>query len=275
MAWAAAEALSLGAPIHLISALDLDAPAISGASAIALDSVAEGLESGTRTVLEEAAARLSSLAPGVGVSAQLVAGKAARALLDASATAAVVVLGSARAGALQQLLLGTTSISVVALAKCPVVVVGAQVPVGGDIVVAVDGSAHSAAALDYAFASAQRLGCGVQALAVWYVEIVDGVVATTPGSPQFEQVQAHYREMVDRVVAPRQAAYPQVPITVEVRRGSVPKVLVESAANARLLVLGTRGRGGIKGLLLGSVSRKVLNSATVPVAVLTATSTPR
>ena len=96
------------------------------------------------------------------------------------------------------------------------------------------------------------------------------MVVTTPGTDAWNAVEAKYRAVADRIVEPLRAAHPDVDCTVEVLRGAPAKVLAERSADAGLLVMGTRGRGGFAGMLLGSQSQRVLETATSPVMLVRA-----
>ena len=267
LTWAAREALSRNAPVHIISAIDMDLPLLSSGEAVPLAMVEEQLQVDLGRRLQEAAEQVMASAPGTAVSAYSASGKASSALLAAGETAALIVLGSASAGRLQRIFLGSTSTSVVGLAACPVVVVGAAPPETGDVVAAFDGSAPALAALEYAAATAARLGVGLRVVSVWFLEVVDGIVAADPESPQFASVQQRYGAKVEAAVAPLRARYADLVITAVVRQGRAVDVLTEESRTAQLLVCGRRGRG-LAATLLGSVSRKLLQSAEVPVAVV-------
>src|SRR5699024_8798009 len=102
----------------------------------------------------------------------------------------------------------------------------------------------------------------------WNVEVENGVVVTEPGSAEWETVDRRYRDMAERTIAADREAHPEIDVTVEVHHGRAADVLVEVAQGADLLVVGSRGRGGFRGMLLGSVSQRVLGRATCPVGVL-------
>ncbi|MFC7615699.1 universal stress protein [Actinokineospora soli] len=161
--------------------------------------------------------------------------------------ACLVVLGSRGLGGFGGLLLGSTAVQVAAHARCPVVVVRGER--SGDVVVGVDGSAHSVEAIAFAFGEAQRLGAGV--------------VAVTAGSQEDEAARA-----LAESVAGWAERYPDVPVRRSVVRGHAARALVDAAADAALLVVGSRGAGGFRGMLLGSVSQGVLHHATCPVAIV-------
>ena len=138
----------------------------------------------------------------------------------------------------------------------------------GRVVVGIDGSEHSRLAFQHALDAAALRGRTVTTVTSWNVEVENGVVVTEPGSPEWEAVDARYRAMAERTIAEARAAHPDITVEVEVRHGRAADSLVEVAEGADLLLVGSRGRGGFRGMLLGSVSQRVLALATCPVAVL-------
>ena len=196
--------------------------------------------------------------------------RAEQALIDASRSAYLIVVGSQPRSGLDRLLLGRTSLATVSHASCPVVIIPAGSPPDpqGPVMVGVDGSEQSALALARAFDIADSRGRPLVAVATWHVQVVDGVVVTTPGTPAYEQVVATQRESVERLVAPLRERHPGVEVEIRVVQGKPARTLVAEAADAVLLVVGSRGRGGFRGMLLGSVSHEVLERATCPVMVV-------
>lgn len=130
-----------------------------------------------------------------------------------------------------------------------------------DIVVGVDGSENSAKALRWAIAEAKLRGVRVRAVLTWsYMGQSDAVlgVGTTNDDAQ---------RALRAVIA--SAADGDDDLVDAVTVNDLPvDGLLEQARTAELLVVGSRGRGGLKGLLLGSTSRTVVERATVPVVVI-------
>jgi nucleotide-binding universal stress UspA family protein len=87
---------------------------------------------------------------------------------------------------------------------------------------------------------------------------------------EWAEIGAEDEVVVDAILAPWLARYPDVTVSRVVARERPSDALVEAGDGAALLVVGSRGRGGFAGLLLGSVSRQVLQHATCPVAVVRA-----
>ncbi len=187
----------------------------------------------------------------VAVSTLALSGPVAGTLCDQTNDASMVVLGSRGLGGFAGLLLGSVSVAVAAHAHCPVVVVrdGSSVPGGGPVLVGVDDSDEARLAVEFAFAEAALRGVDLLALH-----------ATDRG--------ADPRPVLDEVLRAPAARHPGVTVRTRTLPGMAGQALAECSDEAQLLVVGSRGRGGFHGLLLGSVSQQVLHWAKCPVAVV-------
>ncbi len=191
----------------------------------------------------------------------LVCGAAARALCAQSAGADMLVVGSRGAGGLAGLLLGSVSFQVAAHARVPVTVVRSHWrPVPGDnpapVVVGVDGSPGSQAALELAIMEAALRD--VPLVAVCALADAAGAVGVA------RSIEADFGSAITRA----QADHPGVLVRARVEQGSPRTALLAAAAQAQLLVVGARGRGGLRDMSLGSVSVAVLHHAPCPVSVV-------
>jgi len=142
--------------------------------------------------------------------------------------------------------------------------------VGGRIVVGVDGSAHARQALHFALAEAALRDARVDVVGSW---AVPPLAATGVGMiPAFDLLRAELgdsaSEVLTRELADAADAAAGVEVEQRVAQGDAAAVLVEAAVGAELLVVGSRGRGGVTGTVLGSVSRACLHHAPCPVAVV-------
>ncbi|GLX36981.1 universal stress protein [Streptomyces lavendulae] len=135
------------------------------------------------------------------------------------------------------------------------------------IVVGVDGSAHSKEALRWAVGQARATGSRVHAVMSWQWNTNPFAVGTVE---QAELVSAEEgaRQRLADTVAEAVGASPGVPVFRRVEQGPPAQVLVEASREAELTVVGTRGYGGIKGSLLGSVSQQVVQYAASTVVVV-------
>ncbi|MGJ7440980.1 universal stress protein [Aquipuribacter sp. MA13-6] len=270
--WAAAEATEQRRPLHLVHAFSwpLTRPRVS------LDSPDEGLVgSGLRTdaeqVLAEAEAQAHSASPGLEVTTELVVAGPAAAVLAGAEGAHVLVLGSRGLGGFRGLLVGSVSAEVATHAPCPVVVVrapadGPDQPSGptGRVVVGVDGSDVSALAVGFAFERAARRGLGLTAVRAWELP-----AATNPwGVTVADRMQEDERQALAASLEPWQSRFPDVDVDPRLVNGHAGQALVAASDGAELVVVGSRGRGGFAGVLLGSVSQAVLHHACGPVAVV-------
>lgn len=133
----------------------------------------------------------------------------------------------------------------------------------GRIVVGVDGSPASADALSWAARQAELTGAAIEAVTSWEYPMAFG------GYPAANEIDwpANARSVLDSALdqALGEAADP---VTRTVVEGHPAKVLIDAAAGAELLVVGSRGHGGFAGLLLGSVSEYVVAHAPCPVLVV-------
>lgn len=268
--WAAAEASATSAPLHLVHAVDLGTPLSAYGELLTSPDIVNKVEQESVRVVTAALDRAVERNPGLAVTTALPTGAPAGALLNAADGARLLVVGSARKTRAERIVLGTTSISVVAHAPCPVILVPDDAATTGDgrVVVGIDGSDHSRLAFRHALEAAVLRGKTVTTVTSWNVEVENGVVVTEPGSAEWEAVDKRYRAMAERTIAADRDAHPDVVVTVEVHHGRAADTLVEVAQGADLLVVGSRGRGGFRGMLLGSVSQRVLGRATCPVGIL-------
>ena len=176
-----------------------------------------------------------------------------------------MVVGAPARGHLERILLGSVALPVVAHAHCPVVVVPGDTLVAEPrrILVAVDGSDASSRAVEMAFTIADATGATVTAVVGWNLEIHEGVVVTEHSSERWAAVERRYAAVGHGIVDPVSARHPGVEVDVVVRHGSPARAVVETAAelDVDLVVVGSRGLGGFRGLLLGSVSRRVVEHA--------------
>ena len=197
---------------------------------------------------------------------RLECGGVAEALLGLADSATELVLGARGGGGFDRLRLGSVVGQVVAHAGCPVTVVRAPAGSTG-VVVGVDGSDNSRAALEYGFRFAVEHQLPVQAMYVhpWAAVPLPGFGYQLV-DPQTTQDAG--QRLVDDTVAPLAAKFPEVPVESTVVSGHPAGVLADTSRGATLLVVGSRGHGGFTGLVLGSVSQAVLRHAHCPVTIV-------
>ena len=188
-------------------------------------------------------------------------------LLRASVSDDLLVVGSRGHGRAEDLFIGSVSQHLARHAPCPVVVV--RPAHGADshrIVVGVDGSATSSAALEQACRRAERTGETVVALHAWRTHAPSTDVWNS--EPRAQEGLAHRQVLLAESVAGMRVDHPDVVIEQEAVPVAPVRCLVDASRGASLLVVGSHGLGFFGGLLLGSVSQAVLQRAECPVMVV-------
>ena len=271
--WARDEAALRGASLDVVHVWAPPAP-ISEVSAMASFTDEPAYEKAARDLVAAAAESLA-LEPGgpTAVAARTERGYPPSAvLLDQAAAADLLVVGTRGHGGFAGLLLGSTSQQVVHHAQGPVAIVPptAPLPDQGDVVVGVDGSEGSAHALRWAVDEAAARGARLSVVHGWWTPypIPPGGLGLAPADPeQFaEQSKTLLQEMVDDAVA-RTGRRPADIELLPIQEPAAP-ALLDRARDATLLVVGSRGRGGFTGLLLGSTSQQCVHHATCAVVVV-------
>lgn len=280
--WAAAEAQARGWGLRLVCAYSL--PSFTAASLdggyAALDDTA--IQEGAAGVLAEAVARVEGT--GVPVTAKVHTGDAAGVLVELSREARLAVVGTRGRGGFADRLLGTVSSALPAHAHCPTVVVplrdehGRRVSDDAEIppvrpvrriVVGVDGSSQAERALRHAIREAEAWGAELSAVAGVPLGSTSGVLAWLPAAVDHDQVLRDMTEGLNVVVDRALTDHPDLTVRRIVLDGSGAELLTEFSTATDLIILGSRGRGGFAGLLLGSTSQAVLHHASCPVMVVT------
>ncbi|AYD90451.1 universal stress protein [Actinomyces sp. 2119] len=269
--WAVARASRQGWRVHVLCAYSL--PSFTTASLdggyAALDDSA--IRSGAQAVVDEAIARAQGT--GVTVTSSLETGDPAGVLVDLSDEATLSVVGTRGGGGFADRLLGTVSSALPAHGHCPTVVVpqrtqGADYTPVRRIVVGVDGSSSARKALHWAVAEAEAWGAELTAIAAVPMASGAGALAWLPAAVDREQVLADVRSGLDRAVAEALEGSSEVVVRRHALDGNPAELMAEFSTAVDLVVVGSRGRGGFSGLLLGSTSQAVLSHASCPVMVV-------
>lgn len=270
--WAAREARRRGLALRLVEAFawsDTTPLEVELASRDYRDMLLRTM----RDQLDAAGATAEAAAPGIRVDKEVVAGYPARVLRAESERAALLVVGGRGVGGVLGLLVGSVAVSMAARAACPVVVVpdtgNEPVPADAPVVVGVDGSSHSEAAVAFAYEAASLRGAPLVAVHAW-----SDLPFDAEGAPMIDWnvIQPAEQEVLAERLAGWAEKFPDVDVRRVVVQDRPAHALLEQAARARLLVVGSRGRGRLPALVLGSVSNAVLHRARCPVAVVRADS---
>jgi nucleotide-binding universal stress UspA family protein len=262
--WALDEAARTGAQVEFFYAYEWPewAPAASTIPAPAVWPDGE-TDRAIKGMLHEAvtAAKLSH--PGVRTGISIVHASAALTLIERSADASLIVVGSRGHSAVAGLL-GSVSVAVSAHAHCPVIVVRGDAAPTQPVVAGVDDSPSAHLALDFAVEQAAARGVPLRVIRTF--RPVTGIWEDSPLVTR--TVTAEERRPLDDLVAGWRTKYPQLEISAEAVVDHPANALALAGTTAQLLVVGTRGRGAVRGMLLGSVSQHLLHHAACTVAVV-------
>lgn len=275
--WAVRRARRLQLPLRVVHSMSAYNPLVAGFGQLAIIEDSE-LAVAAKDLMADAQARVASTAPDLVVHTEILVGTPAAALLDAVAGAESLVVGYRRHGHVFELLLGSTSSQVAADSTCPVVVVrGDEPPVppgseAGRVVVGLDESPASLRALEFALAEAQDRDLELTIVHSWRGggggltwhrshRVQDPTTAT-----EATEV-AELRTTLD-ALAGCVGSFGDVESRLSLTTRPAADALIDASAGAAIVVVGSRGRGSLASMLLGSVSHAVLEHARCPVAVL-------
>jgi nucleotide-binding universal stress UspA family protein len=218
-------------------------------------------------LLDNAVARAHSMHPDLEVTQALQDGYASEALVAASRTAALVVVGATGHGILSQASVGPTAMQVVTHARCPVLVVGHETSgeprQGGRVIAGVDGSDASMHAVQVAHREAAVLGGPLLVVHAWQARSAGDPTLTHASS--WDDYAARLEESVEAALADERRAHPDVKVEYEVVSEEPAKALADRTEDACMLVVGSRGSGGFPGLHVGSVALQLMGRSRCPV----------
>ncbi|MEY9213914.1 universal stress protein [Thermobifida halotolerans] len=275
--WSAREARSRGAGLWIVTALEIADPQDPFAGPVAPADVEESPQFREGQALLDYAERwVGRLYPELEVRSRLVLRSPAEALLEAAEEpgAAVVVVGSRGRGTLASAFAGSVGVELAAHSPVPVVVLPKRHEVAAGtrerVVVGIDGSSASENAVEFAFAEAARRGTELVAVCAWQPITAFALTMGPLPAEVFDEdpVAESARQTLEEAIAAPRERYPGVLVNVRTVRSHPAAALLETATPTDLIVVGSRGRGGFTGLLLGSVSQSVLHGAHGPVAVV-------
>ncbi|WP_159944279.1 MULTISPECIES: universal stress protein [unclassified Nocardiopsis] len=272
LVWATEEAARRVTQLRIVHGLGM--PVVIGAYGPPARGAVEDLREAGHDLLTAAAAYVHRARPEVDVATVLAPEDAPAVLLNEARHEDVIVVGSRGLGGIRAIMLGSVSVRASSHAPCPVVVVPAlekPPPRRGRVVVGVDGSDSSRRALRFALHEALVGGSEVVVVNSWQVPLPadTGALAEDGREPHEETFDRQSEEVVAGLLADVVDDRTEHLEISAVRTQADPvDALLEAAREADLLVVGSRGRGGVRGLVMGSVSQGVLQRSPVPVAVL-------
>jgi nucleotide-binding universal stress UspA family protein len=203
----------------------------------------------------------------VGVDQRSYVGAAIPTLVDLSKDADMIVVGCRGRSAVKRRLLGSVSTGLLHHAHCPVAVIHDEDPLmdhpaQAPVLVGIDGSPASESATAIAFDEASRRGVGLIAMHSW----ADDDLYNWAGIDWDRQLEIG-REALSERLAGWSEHYPDVTVDQRLVHGDAAEQLITASEGAQLTVVGSHGRGGFTGMLVGSVSSAVVHGARMPVIV--------
>ncbi|MFD5256404.1 universal stress protein [Streptomyces bobili] len=273
--WAAREAVDRHLPVHLLhswTTQPLDVPVAQEA---------HRKQQYGQDVLQRTEAELLHRYGDLTLTTELVRAPASQALLEHSETASMLVLGSRGLGSVSSFLLGSISLHVLGLTRCPAVTVRAGDPAvetgwgrsavadRSEIVVGVREPGPDAdPSLEFAFTAAELHGTGVRVVrALPLTTLAAQQLALSTGSPD-NPYEAEERMRLTAALAPWRRKFPDVPVTEHVAADPAAHVLLSAAAHSQLAVVGRRRHLSHLTWKLGPVAHAALHHIPCPVAVV-------
>ena len=264
--WAVRTAAMRRAPLKLVNVLN--PPVVMAFPEVPMPSgFLKWQEEEGRKVLDTALETARAAAPDIAISTEMVAGPSVPPRVEESKDAQMIVVGCRGRGAQARGLLGSVSTGLVHHAFCPVAIIHDEDPLmphpsQAPVVVGLDGSPASEQAVGIAFEEASFRGVDLVAVFAWS----DTGVFEFPGTDWSTQ-QALAEETLSERLSGWQERYPDVLVRRVVVADRPAHQLLEQSESAQLLVVGSHGRGGFAGMLLGSVGTAVVHGARMPVIV--------
>ncbi len=270
--WAIGLAAHRRLPLRIVHALRLTVPQ-HGVDVAETGALFDAIKENGERILRDALRLARQVDENVPITTDMPTEPPVPLLTDLSRSARMVVVGHAGAGGFAGMLVGSTAAAVVSHAHCPVLVVRgrfgpAGVPEEGPVVVGVDGSPVSESAVAVAFDEASVRGVPLVALHAWHDDAYGSMYSTNRYLAEWDSIESGEQQILAERLSGWQEKYPDVEVRRALVRDRPRHALMEWSATAQLVVVGSRGRGGFRGMLLGSTSQALAQHAQCPVLVV-------
>lgn len=271
--WAANTAMKRGVPLRLAASYTMP-QFLYAEGMVPPQELFDELQAETMEKIEAARDIAHEVAPDIKIGYTIAEGSPIDMLLEMSSDVTMLVMGSRGLGGLSGMVMGSVSAAVVSHANCPVVVVREDNHVTelnkyGPVVVGVDGSDISQLATEFAFAEAQARGSKLVAVHTWMdMQVQASLAGLAAAQQEWNVIEDEQTQVLHERLEPLLAKYPDVEVEMVITRDRPVRALVDASKDSQLLVVGSHGRGGFRGMLLGSTSRALLQSSPCPMVVV-------
>jgi len=262
--WAAREARLRRRPLRIVHILEWDQDAAREAVG---STYVERVWSASTAMTDSVTRRVRDLEPDVDVTAETLVGHPAARLLELAPAAELLVVGHRGRGGFAGLRLGSVSQRVATHAPCPVVVVRGRARPDGPVVAGVDDSPAADQVLDDAFVAAAAREARLVVVRSYAPAMQLWVASVRPADIATPEQDAAARAVVEEQLAPWRGKFPEVPVEIRLTHDAIAPVLAGATAEAQQVVVGSHGRGSIRGTLVGSTGLHLLRHAECPVLI--------
>lgn len=262
--WAAREAQRRGLPLRIAHVFEWDWEEYRYSVGNEYIDVSRQL---AEAVVNNASRQAHAVAPKIAIETDTLIGHAAARLLDIAGQADLMVLGHRGRGGFAGLRLGSVSQRVATHAPCSVLVIRGRDDLDGPVVAGVDDSPSADHVLEAAFEAAATHGTALSVVRSYLPPIPLWLENVRPSDVETPEQDDAELARVEEQLAPWRAKFPDVAVEILLTHDGAASALVGASHCAQLVVVGSRGRGTVRGALLGSAGLQLLHHAECPVLI--------
>lgn len=268
--WAQEEAAHRQAPLELVYVNEWSTPA--GIIPLAAGWPDTSVRREAVAALNRTIEQIRDTSPELAVNGRVLDGPIISELRHLSEQSQLLVVGHRGLGGFAGLLTGSVALGMAAQARCPVVVVRGSSHSRKPVVVGIDPHPHLEDVIRFAAEQAVARGVDLVAVRAWQPPPVPWRFDYRQPWYDEEKLAETEQALAEQLLEPWREKYSELTIRLRMVPRTAADALISASADAQLVVLGRRGRGGFAGLRLGSVARQLLHHSHCPIAIVPATS---